>query len=477
MPTVREPGILTRMRRLLAALCAAALALAAGTAGAAPATTTGTGVTTVRLSITVETTSDWTKVLLAPGRFEASKVREISPGATLISGSQGWELRPLAGRGTLTVDAVFDEASTAAAYVLEVQKGAIGETTVTVRNTTGAPMPPVVVTNTTSSATDPTNNVRTRLGSSALMGATQLALPRADDRRLTLAFYYPWFGSGYGERTLADRPTRPRSTADAAGVRSMTEQARAHGVDGFLVSWAGERRDGAEYDLVVAAAEQTRGVVAPYLETTQAAAEAAATGRPVVAVVRQWLAEALQRSVSRAALTAGAAAVVFVWDADQLSPQEWSVLLREAELRGTPVRLVTDAPQREYAEVSWGLHRYTVNEDLRTLAAEHRSLSLRAHGPAALDDATAPRLYAATVSPGFDDTALRGSTNPVVPRGPAGERYTGSWRAATSSRPDWVLVNSWNEWFEATSIEPGVETGDRALQQTKEQARTWRSSR
>ena len=75
---------------------------------------------------------------------------------------------------------------------------------------------------------------------------------------------------------------------------------------------------------------------------------------------------------------------------DQLSPQEWSLLLTSLRTLGTPVRLVTDALQREYDAVSWGLHRYTVNDDLRALTADHRHLSLRLHAPAALDPATVP---------------------------------------------------------------------------------------
>lgn len=462
------------LRRLIPALLA--MTLVASTAAAVARPASGDAVTTVRLAVTVETTSDWTKVVLAPGRIEATKVVRSSPGATVISGSSGWELRPLVGTGTLELEAVFDDVSGAAAYRVEVQKGAIGETTVTIRNTTAGQGKPLTVHNTTTSASDPLNAARTSVPREAFMGRRQLSVPRADDRRLTLAFYYPWFGD-YREQGLAERPAQPRPTVDRAGVLSMTRQARAHGVDGFVVSWAGAARDGQEYDLAVAAAEQTAGVVAPYLETTEAAAEAQRTGRPTVAVVQQWLREVLQRRDSPAALKAGGESVVFVWDADQLTPQEWSLLISSSRLLGTPVRLVTDALSPDYSQVSWGLHRFVVNDPLPALAADHRHLSLRQHAPAALDDRVAPRLYAATVSPGYDDTALRGDTNPVVPRGAAGERYDGSWAAATSSRPDWVLINSWNEWFEGTSVEPGTDTGDLALRQTGEHDRVWHRSR
>jgi len=47
---------------------------------------------------------------------------------------------------------------------------------------------------------------------------------------------------------------------------------------------------------------------------------------------------------------------------------------------------------------------------------------------------------------------MRGLTNPVVDR-QGGRRYDDTWAAALSGAPDWVVVTSWNEWFEGTSVE------------------------
>jgi hypothetical protein len=51
-------------------------------------------------------------------------------------------------------------------------------------------------------------------------------------------------------------------------------------------------------------------------------------------------------------------------------------------------------------------------------------------------------------------------------RGTNGERYADTWRAAVGSDPEWVLITSWNEWYESTHIAPGVNSGGRALEQT-----------
>ena len=65
----------------------------------------------------------------------------------------------------------------------------------------------------------------------------------------------------------------------------------------------------------------------------------------------------------------------------------------------------------------------------------------------------------------IDDQKLRGNTNPVIDRD-GGARYDGTWSAALAGSPDWMVVTSWNEWFEDTEIEPGVATGSGALEQT-----------
>lgn len=96
--------------------------------------------------------------------------------------------------------------------------------------------------------------------------------------------------------------------------------------------------------------------------------------------------------------------------------------------------------------------RATVGGDYRAWAAEARALG---------------RSWAATVIPGFDDRQVR---NPsfVVSRDRGVERtYDFLWREALESRPDWVLITSFNEWHEGTEIEPSVEFGHEFLDRTR----------
>ncbi|MDX1521720.1 MAG: glycoside hydrolase family 99-like domain-containing protein, partial [Anaerolineae bacterium] len=84
------------------------------------------------------------------------------------------------------------------------------------------------------------------------------------------------------------------------------------------------------------------------------------------------------------------------------------------------------------------------------------------------------KVWAATISPGWDD--LRSACRPDarVPNTPHrldranGATYQATFQAALASNPDWLLVGSFNEWVEGTYIEPSQQHGDRYLQLTAE---------
>lgn len=237
------------------------------------------------------------------------------------------------------------------------------------------------------------------------------------------------------------------------------------------MSWAGEQHDGVPFNRALQAAATTGGVVAPYLEAAEAARAAQASGTSTPQVVSTWLDQALRRADSSAFLHAGDAPVVFVYDSGALTPAQWQGVREGA---GRQLRLVMDTDDPAYAEVAWGVHHYAATSPPAELASRSQRTSLALRAPATVQSGVAPRLVAATVSPGYDDQAPRGGTNPVVGRGRAGARYDATWDAALSGDPDWVLVTSWNEWYEGTNVEPGRRSGPGALLQTGARTARWR---
>ena len=121
-----------------------------------------------------------------------------------------------------------------------------------------------------------------------------------------------------------------------------------------------------------------------------------------------------------------------------------------------------------YGQVAWGTHIYNPNSKTGPLTKYNRDTMLDAR-LLATNDPTGPHLTVATCRRATTTRTSR-RLNPIVPRGLNGERYAATWDAALAAQPDWVLITSWNEWFEGTSVEPSVEYGDLALQQTAAQA-------
>jgi hypothetical protein len=77
------------------------------------------------------------------------------------------------------------------------------------------------------------------------------------------------------------------------------------------------------------------------------------------------------------------------------------------------------------------------------------------------------KLWIATLTPGWDD--LRAGCQADV-RAPstAHKRDRATFDAALGSHPDWLWVNSFNEWVEGTYVEPSVLYGDLYMQMTRE---------
>jgi len=73
----------------------------------------------------------------------------------------------------------------------------------------------------------------------------------------------------------------------------------------------------------------------------------------------------------------------------------------------------------------------------------------------------------ASVVPGYDDTLTGRRDSTVISRA-EGALYRSQWTNASNFSPDVVLITSFNEWYEGTSIEPSKEWGMLYLQITRE---------
>ncbi len=295
-----------------------------------------------------------------------------------------------------------------------------------------------------------------------------VTVPVVDDRRLTLAFYYPWWPDGsMRSRPFLDRPASAWRTDDPGDVSVMVDQARGAGLDGFLVSWGGEETDGEELDLVMdAAAARGDFSVGALLELLPHVHDDV-LGRSHLDVQAAVTAAraALDRSSRKEYLHVGDRPVLAAFGVDRVPEAEWQ-RFRQALAPVDPFLLGDSTDPSRGLD---GVYLYDPNEpSAAELESRYQGIYRSTHLSPIVHPELPVRLFAATVSPGKGMTLAA----PTRTRNrESGARYDRLWRIATRSHPEWILVTSWNEWYESTHIAPSADYGWEALQQTT----TWTS--
>ncbi len=411
------------------------------------------------LRAVVLTTSDWVRVTL-PGVSAGHHVVNEPASRELAPTRHGFTVRGVAGSfGAIGIDVVSEIPVDATEVRLTVQQGAAGTTAAWVQQVsdTGASPTrlPVVSSERAATVTVPVAD---------LFGSDDLELARAvadPAHRQVLAFTYPWFSeAAVTDTELSVHPIDPLLADRAPSALAAAQLARANGVDGFVMSFAGGRENGLDLYQALQAARATNGTASVLIEARRAGSAAA---------VEQWVREALRQADDEAFLHYDGVPVVFVWGAFTLEPTVLGDLAAELATEGTPVDFVTDAHISKRPGIAGG-YRYDVLQgfqpaDLESgLVRANLDSELFARAGATLRGEQ-PTLHIATVEPGFDDEPLRGDLHPVIERNGT-STYDATWKAALATQPDWVVVTSWNEWYEGTSIAPSLEYGDDALAAT-----------
>lgn len=297
-------------------------------------------------------------------------------------------------------------------------------------------------------------------------------------QRPVLAFYYTWYHpSTFCTCTMSDLPVRPYESSDVATMDRQIRQAANAGITGFITSWPGpgNTQDANLGTLLsrISAYRQRTGhsfVSSVYIESDADA-------------VRGNLVGALRYAIAHYVWNPNffrwhGKPVIFVWDplGGGRTLATWARVRQEVDpshrllwsAEGTDLSLlqVFDGIHL-FSAADWGLQDGSIG----SVDAGFRSRIdgyNRAHGTA--------KIWAAGVEPGYNDTRVPGRAHPhVVPRR-NGATYRESWRAAVASRPQWVTISTWNEWFEGAMIEPSRTYRKLYLTLTEQLAGQWRRS-
>lgn len=292
------------------------------------------------------------------------------------------------------------------------------------------------------------------------------ALPRRDWGRRLLAFYYGWWGTPEGpakqwlhwdtqspHRGVVNPPALGLyDSADPKVIAQHVTWSKQAGIDTLVLSlWRrGDHQDKVLQGLLDEAARQ--GLTATgYIEV-------AATAEDLRGQVESLLAREMRHP---AWLTVHGQKVVFLYVRvfQSLNPQA----LRRA-LVGLPVLAVGDSTALDPSlyEVLGGLHSYV--SFIEPAKRADQQIAARQFAR------SADKLLVATVMPGYDDSNIR-FPGTVVPRN--GTRF---WQAQTAAAElaDWVILTSFNELHEGSEIEPSVSGGDSWLRGVRAWVDRWK---
>ena len=275
-----------------------------------------------------------------------------------------------------------------------------------------------------------------------------------DGEPLVFAFYYTWFDeSTWYSNTLSDQPVRPYASRDRTIMGQHIEQAQRAGIDAFLVAWYGPGPNQTEPNLAAlleeAAARNFKiGILfesdAPTFNGIGDVSAALQHARTV-------------HTQHPAYIRVGGKPVIFFWRPYIYNVATWTSVRNQVDPSGSQI-WISEGVDVSFLSTFDGHHLYSNTwqpaSDLgytNQKFARWVQTAREKHGK---------RLYwVSTVMPGYDDVRIRPSSGYRKGR-EAGAYYERGWQAAIDSKPDWIVVNSFNEWPEGTYIEPSVTYGD-----------------
>ena len=312
-----------------------------------------------------------------------------------------------------------------------------------------------------------------------------------------LANYFPWYDPGTWSTGCTSGGDLPRDgvyqSDDGGAIARHIGQAQAAGLDGFAVHWfvAGDRTD-SNFAQVLGQSPDGFDSTVTFLYHI------------LPGVDQQGVVDGLNHitinygSHPRFFRVAGKPVILFsdmyrVPDATGVRPvsdQDVSTALarwgaiRQAVDPDHNTWWITEGLQPDYLAVFDGLYVYKI--DHACCPGAFASASRWAGWTRDWEQQTGqPKLWVGTVMPGWNDlnsaqahcVDLRVSSEPFARDRASGAYYAQTWEAVLPTRPDFVVLHSFNEWVEGSYVEPSAHFGDLYLQLTAQWVARFKDSR
>ena len=436
-----------------------------------------------RIRIVLSTSSDWTRLYIRSGE------RILDVKTTIVQGNAattrvGWDKdelfleQPLddalAKIVKVQYDLVIAGLDNGTHIFFENQKGDLGATTAEFYNYNSESATPIASwSNLLNSPGDPSNPFSFSIAYSHFTTGGPLPQSRVSTR-LVLAFYYPWYDlDSWSSPVLEDHPLIPYSSGDIEAITRHIAWARQYGIHGFISSWwgSGNYRD-ANFAKLLTAAQGTDFRATIYFETL---GERFRTTQDVINQLEYVL---NSYSDHPNFLRYRGKPVVFLYSVESVARdhgqtpfQAWQAILSQIRADGYDAVWIGHTFDPSYLKLFDGLHAYGFYA--ADLPEAYSSVSGRVRAYPFLQDPNAERkIWAPAVMPGYDDDLLGRPGSWFLDRA-GGDTYSYTFQAAIQSQADWIVITSFNEWWEHTHIEPSDNYGFKYLELTSEWSDTF----
>jgi hypothetical protein len=301
------------------------------------------------------------------------------------------------------------------------------------------------------------------MGTALLPSLNDSQRAQASGERLVLAFYYAWYDlKTWDSGKVPDVPLTPYASASREAMARQIDQAQRAGIDAFVLNWWGKGNPTEKNlkTLLDVAAQKGFRVAAefdinsPFMGGVDSYADNLRHLHTVHAAHPAYL-----RYQGRP--------VVFFYNVSRLPVSTWQSLRNQVD-PGHNSLWIAEGTDLAYQSVFDGHHLYSITWPNRVPPAKTLSQwgnRVRKYN----QEHNTAKLWIATVMPGYDDRKARPGSGFAQSR-QGGEYYRQCWQAAIASKPQWVIINSFNEWPEGSYIEPSQTYGNLYLDLTREWA-------
>jgi hypothetical protein len=169
--------------------------------------------------------------------------------------------------------------------------------------------------------------------------------------------------------------------------------------------------------------------------------------------------------------------VIFTYAASLLPAADWVEVMARLRNTGRNPLIIGDFSRSTLLEAFDGEYQYSnIFSSGSVLTDVLRGESLRVRTFDLLRPGDPRRVWVASVTPGFDDSHLLDRKTPRIVERRGAAVYDEQWSNAIDTGADWIVVTSWNEWWENTEIEPGDRYGRLYLDRTRQWSTVFKAS-